>query len=232
MQNASARRRQKKKTPKNTEIVEIVPRLRQHKGNRKKGLNVAQCVSVHTSVQLKGFSAGSVNSRPGSCPLARLRFLPAAPRCPASQRRCSETQHTKWDVTRAAILFYLYWMGRHCGERCKKALTCCLMRSGGSPSPRRSLCNFHPHIQGWKADLTPSSSTPSPPPTASPTFPQRQRKTVDNYLVWNFLAVSVSATQCVGVTKLIFDCGFEDMQQGYCGDACVGGALPRVKEQF
>lgn len=71
---------------------------------------------------------------------------PSCPRCPPSQRRCSETQHTKWDVTCAAILFYLYWMGRHCGERCKKALTCCLMRSGGSPSPRRNLCNFHPHI--------------------------------------------------------------------------------------
>ncbi len=64
-------------------IVEIEITIHQHKGDRQKALSVAQCVFVHTRLQLKGpkngFSAGSVNSRPGSCPLARLCFLSAAP---------------------------------------------------------------------------------------------------------------------------------------------------------
>ncbi len=64
------------------EIVEIVPTLHQHKGKGKKALNVAQRVFVHTRVWLKGlkngFLVGTINSRPGSCPLVKLCFLPAA----------------------------------------------------------------------------------------------------------------------------------------------------------
>lgn len=108
------------------------------------------------------------------------------------------------DLCRHSVLFILD--GTTLSERCKKALTCCLMRSGGSPSPPRRLCNFHPHISGCKGDLpTPPSATTTPSSRPRPPYPQRQRKTVDNYLVWNFLAVSVSATWCVGVTELIFD---------------------------
>lgn len=129
--------------------------------------------------------------------ISEALLSPGCTQCPASQWRCSETQHTKWDVTCAAILFYLYWMGRCWGRNAtkhKKALTCCLMRSGGSPSPVERLCNFHLHIWGCKGDLTLLNHLPRPASPTSP--PQRQRQTVDNYLVWNFLR-----SQCLWVSQ-------------------------------
>lgn len=201
------------------EVVELVPTLHQLKGSRNKSPECRSvCVYTHhgTSEGPTEWFLGRVcKFQNWLLSISEALLSHSCPRCPASQRRCSETQHTKWDVTCVAILFYLYWMGRCCGERCKKALTCCLMRSGSSPTPRRRLCNFHSRMEG----------RPHPHSNTTP-HSQRQRKTVDNYLV------KFPGSQCVGVTKLIFDCGLEDMQWGHCVDACVGGALSRVKEQF
>lgn len=126
------------------------------------------------------------------------------------QMRCDSHRHT--------VLFILD--GTTLREGCKKVLTCCLMRSGGSPSPWRRLGNFHPRVEEWMGD----------PPHPS-IFPWRQRKTVHNYLVWNFIAACVCGTGGVGVTELIFDGVFEDTQHSYCVDCCVRGALPWVKRE-
>lgn len=118
----------------------------------------------------------------------------SCPQCPASQRRCSETQHTKWDVTGAAILFYLYWIGRHWGRDAKKR----------SPAAWLGLVALQVH-EGGRVIFTLTSKgvretqhslCSIPPYPASPTFSQRQRKTVDNYLVWNFLSFSVCHRTC------------------------------------
>lgn len=219
-----------------------VSALHQHRVKRENTMGVPQCVAQRIRVGLKDFkndfSAGTVNSGPGRCPLTKLCFLPVALWCPASQRRCSETQHIKWDVTCATILFYLYWMGRHWERDAKKRSPAAWWEVWWLSKPTRSLCNFHPHIWECMGDFTsPFHSHSHSPKYPFPCFcqppspsPQRQRKTADNYLVWNFLAAGVFTTQCVGVTQLIFDDGFEDMQHGKCVDACVGGAPPWGKD--
>lgn len=129
-----------------------------------------------------------------------------------SRWRCSETQHTKWDVTHTAILFYLYCIGRHWRKYAKMC----------SPAALWGLVTLQAHGGGCviftlsSKGVSKASTTPSTAQPTSPTFFPKARETADNYLVWNFLTASVSSTQYVGVTELIFDCGSEDMQQDLC----------------
>lgn len=103
----------KKKKKKIIEMVELVPSLHQHKGNRKKAWMLRSvCVFVHTRIQLEGlkngFTAGSVNSRPGSCPLARLYFLlpPSVPSVSA-EVLWNTTHQMRCDLRRHTVLFIL-----------------------------------------------------------------------------------------------------------------------------
>lgn len=192
------------------------------------------CVCTHrgmTEGLEEWFLGGDCKFQAWLLSISEALLSPSCPQCPASQRRCSETQHTKWDVTCAAILFYLYWMGRHWGRDAKKRSPAAWWGLGALQAHQGVCVIFTLTSKGVRETSSPSTTLP-PLRRPRPPSPQRQRKTEDNYLVWNFLAVSVSATRCVGVTELIFDCGFEDIQQGYGVDACVGGALPGEKEQF
>lgn len=126
--------------------------------------------------------------------ISKVLFSPSCPRCPASQQRRSVAQHTKWDVTCAAILFYLYWTGRHWGRNAKTrspaawwGLVALQVHGGG-------CVIFTLTSEGGRETSPLLNNFSLPPGRPRPPFPQRQRKTVDNYLVWNFLAVSVSIT--------------------------------------
>lgn len=131
---------------------------------------------------------------------------PCCPRCPASQRRYAETQHIKWDVTCTATLFYLYCMRQHWGKNAKKRSPAAWWGLVALQARRGDSVIFTLRAEGGR-----ETSPPQPmPPLCSPPCPyfsqrQRKKKIADNYLLWNFLTVSVSATWCVGVTKLIFD---------------------------
>lgn len=217
-------------------MVELVPSLHQHKGNRKKGLNVAQCVCVCTH---QGTTEGPEEWFHGRvCKFqAWLMSISEALLSPAALggRRLSggalkhNTPNEMW-LAPPYCSIYTGWADivRKDAKKRSPAVwwgLVALQTHGG-------VCVIFTLIsKGVRENSAPHNHT-SPLQRPRPPSPQRQRKTVDNYLVWNFLAVSVSATLCVGVTQLIFDCGFEDMQQGYCADACVGGALPGVKEHF
>lgn len=87
-------------------------------------LNVAQCVFAHTRVRPRGPQEWALGRdckfRDRLLSISEALLSLGCPRWPASQRRWSETQHAKWDVTCAAILFYLYWMRRHWARDAKK----------------------------------------------------------------------------------------------------------------
>lgn len=156
-------------------------------------------------------------------------LFPSCPGCPASQWRCSETQHTKWDVTCAAILFYLYWMGRHWGRDAKKR----------SPADWWGLVALQAQGGGCVIFTVTSKGVRETSPPLSPSLlcsagiahlpPKGKEK--QQIITWCEISSQLGYPPwCGGVTELIFDCGFEDMQQGYCVDVGGEGALLGVME--
>lgn len=158
------------------------PRQRR-KERRNKAHSVALCVFINTRVCLKGpkngFSTGTVSSRPGSCPLVRFCFLATAP---GAQRLSGDalkhnTPNEMW-LAPPYCSIYTGWddIEEEMHQKKKKVLTCCLMRSGCSPSPGRRLCNFHAGVWEWMGNLTPPRQPNFTPLPASPTLPPKAKR--------------------------------------------------------
>lgn len=142
---------------------EVVEQAAMHstssKGAGTKALNVAQCVFVHATVQVKapqnGFSAGSLNSMPGFCPLVELCFLTAA----LSVQHLSggalkhNTPNEMWLVSPYGSIFTAW--EDVVGKDAKKR----------SPAAWWGLVSLRPHGGGcviftlaWREDLTPTQT--------------------------------------------------------------------------
>lgn len=96
----------------------LVPAL----SKRNQVLSVAQCVCKHYMSEgpAEWLLSADCKFQTRLLSISKLLLSPGRPQCRPSQRRRSETQHIKWDVTCATRLFYLYWMGRHWGRNAKK----------------------------------------------------------------------------------------------------------------
>lgn len=106
-------------------LFEMLPAQKEIERKKKKSPEChSVCVCKHQGMSegpAEWFLDGDCKFQARLLSISKVLFSPSCPRCPASQWRCSETQHTKWVVTCAAILFYLYWMGDIEGEMQRSA---------------------------------------------------------------------------------------------------------------
>lgn len=137
------------------------------------------CVCTHqnmTEGPEEWFLGGDSEFQAWLLSISEALLSPSCPQCPVSQWRSAETQHTKWDVTCAAILFYLYWMGRHWGRNVTKRSPAAwwglvaLQAHGG-------VCVIFTLTSKGVRETSPTSNTPPLSAGLTHLLPQRHRKT-------------------------------------------------------
>lgn len=159
--------------------IEMVPALHKHKTGKKSPECHSVCVCKHQGMSegpKEWFLGRDRKFQARLLSISKVLFSPSCPRCPASQQRHSVTQHTKWDVTCAAILFYLYWMGRHWGRNAKQrspaawwGLVALQVHGGG-------CVIFTLTSEGGRETSPLLNNFNFPPQPASPTLPPKAKK--------------------------------------------------------